>query len=108
MTTLTNQLESTAATMRQALTNGARAAHKPLPRGLNIVMQRIHEESGAVRMRLALGRNDVHPSDDDIAACREAFGVPVGTEYETKVVSSFSKKTRSPLTWHVVEMCWYE
>lgn len=41
------------------------AAHARLPHGLEIVMQRT-----ASRWRLALGRENVHPSDTEVAICR--------------------------------------
>lgn len=112
MTTKTkaNELTAIAAKMRSHVVDAcAMYSHTRLPRGLEIVLQRNIEATGAVRWRLALGRQDVAPSEDEIANCRSAFGVPVGTEHAA-VPSRVrvSKKTGIVSSWHIVEMYWYE
>jgi len=96
--------------MRSHVVNaGAMYSHQRLPRGLEIVLQRSTEPSGALRWRLALGRTDVAPSEDEIAICRKAFGVPEGTDHaEVKSKSRINKKSKIVTNWHIVEMYWYE
>lgn len=107
--TKTNALASIATSMRSSVISSQRGAHHRLPRGLEIVMQRHVESSGAMRWRLALGRQDVAPSDEEIAICRNAFGVPEGTEHTAAQTKNRpSKKTGKLITWHIVEMYWYE
>ncbi len=112
MTTMTKPtaLEAIASNMRSHVVNaGAMYSHQRLQRGLEIVLQRSAEPSGALRWRLALGRTDVAPSEDEIAICRKAFGVPEGTEHtEVKSKSRYSKKSGIVSHWHIVEMYWYE
>ncbi|MFN8470166.1 MAG: hypothetical protein U0X20_31720 [Caldilineaceae bacterium] len=117
MTTATNsrttkgsKLDEIAANMRSHVVDaGAMYSHQRLQRGLEIVLQRHVEVDGKVRWRLALGRSDVAPSEDEIEICRKAFGVPVDTEHQ--VVPSKSRtnrKTRTTTTLYVTEMYWYE
>jgi len=95
--------------MRNHVDAGAMYSHQRLPRGLEIVMQRAIEPSGAIRWRLALGRQDVAPSEDEIAICRRAFGVPEGTEHAAvQSKSRTNPKTKVVSTWYVVDMYWYE
>ena len=112
MTTKTkpNALEAIATNMRSHVVDaGAMYSHQRLPRGLEIVLQRHIESNGAVRWRLALGRPDVAPSEEEIAICRKAFGVPEGTEHAAvQSKSRVSKKTGIVSTWYIVEMYWYE
>lgn len=109
-TTKSGKLDEIASNMRRHVVDaGAMYSHQRLQRGLEVVLQRHVESNGAIRWRLALGRNDVAPSDDEIAICRKAFDVPVGTEHEAvKTKSRPSKKTGKLITWHIVEMYWYE
>ena len=108
--TKTNALESIAANMRSMVVDtGAMYSHQKLARGLQIVLQRNVESSGAIRWRLALGRQDVGPSDQEIAICRKAFGVPEGTEHSAvQNKSRVNMKSRIVSTWYIVEMYWYE
>lgn len=110
MTTKTKpgKLDAIANTMRSNVMNGAAWAEQRLERGLVIVLQRRVEQDGKHRWRLALGRTDVAPSDDEIAICCRSFGVPAGTEHEVKRTERTSKKTGKLITWHIVEMYWYE
>jgi hypothetical protein len=109
-TTKSGKLDEIAANMRSHVVNaGAMYSHQRLPRGLEIVLQRHIESNGAMRWRLALGRSDVIPSEDEIAICRKAFDVPVGTEHEAvKTKSRYSEKSGIVSNWHIVEMYWYE
>ncbi len=109
-TTKSGKLDEIASNMRRHVVDaGAMYSHQRLQRGLEVVLQRHIESSGAVRWRLALGRQDVAPSEDEIAICRKAFGVPVGTEHAAvQSKSRKSRKTGNVSTWYVIEMYWYE
>lgn len=114
MTTMTktkpSKLDAIAERMRSHITtSGAMYSHQRLDRGLELVLQRHVESNGAVRWRLALGRSDVAPSDEEIAICRKAFGVPDATEQQ--MIPSKSRrnpKTNTVSTLYVTEMYWYE
>lgn len=80
------------------------SAYSKLPRGLEIVVQRTGEQ----RWRLAVARRDTFPSLDEVTIVREAFAVPPGAEEATAVKHRMHPKTRQPITYHVVEMSWYE
>lgn len=112
MTTATkpNALKSIADRMRSHIVNtGAMYSHQRMTLGLEIVLQRSIDKTGAVRWRLALGRPDVPPSDDEIASCRRAFGVPEGTEHTAvQSKSRTNPKTKVVSTWYVVDMYWFE
>ena len=109
-TTKSGKLDEIAVNMRSHVVDaGAMYSHQRLPRGLEIVLQRHIESNGAIRWRLALGRNDLAPSDDEIAICRKAFGVPEGTEHTAvQSKSRYSEKSKIVSNWHIVEMYWYE
>ena len=112
MTTKTKAttLDTIAGRMRDhIIVTGAMYSHQRLPRGLELVLQRHIESDGKVRWRLALGRSDVAPSEDEIAICRDAFRVPSGTEH-TAVQSKSRTNPKSGKTtaWNIVEMYWYE
>ena len=109
-TTKGGKLAEIAANMRSHVVDaGAMYSHQRLQRGLEIVLQRHVESNGAMRWRLALGRPDVAPSEEEIAICRNAFGVPVGTEHTAvQSKSRYSKKSGIASNWHIVEMYWYE
>ena len=114
MTTMTktkpSKLDAIAERMRSHITtSGAMYSHQRLDRGLELVLQRHVETNGAARWRLALGRVDVAPSEDEIAICRKAFGVPEGTEHTAvQSKSRYSEKSKIVSNWHIVEMYWYE
>ena len=113
MTTMTktkpSKLDAIADRMRSHITStGAMYSHQRLEHGLEIVLQRHVESNGAMRWRLALGRVDVAPSEDEITICRNAFGVPVGTEHSEVKSKSRTGKTGIVSNWHIVEMYWYE
>jgi len=101
------QLQTLAGNMRTLVAAGARYMHTPIGNDLEAVLQRRIEQSGAERWRLALGRRGLAPSADEVIACREAFGVPAGTEVEVKAKQR-TGKTGIVSTWHIVEMYWYE
>lgn len=108
MTTKTKSraLDKVAGTMRSIVANGALYAHQRLERGLEIVLLRKVEQDGKQRWRLALGRMGVAASNDEIAVCREAFGVPAGTEHEVFKKQRAGKTGLN--TWYIVEMYWFE
>ena len=112
MTTMTkpSKLDAIAARMRSHITTtGAMYSHQRLDRGLELVLQRHTESNGAMRWRLALGRSDVEPSDEEVAICRKAFGVPEGTEHTAvQSKSRYSEKSKIVSNWHIVEMYWFE
>lgn len=113
MTTMTKSkqsvLDTIASRMRDHITiTGAMYSHQRLERGLELVLQRHIESNGAVRWRLALGRTDVSPSQNEIEICRRAFGVPEGTEHAEVKSKSRTGKTGIVSTWYIVEMYWYE
>lgn len=101
------ELQKLAGNMRTLVAAGARYMHTQIGNGLEAVLQRRVELTGAERWRLALGRRSTAPSDDEIANCREAFGVPAGTEHEVKTKQR-TGKTGIVSTWYVVEMYWFE
>ena len=109
MTTKTKatELQTLAGNMRTLVTGGAWYTHQPIGNGLEAVLQRRTEKSGAELWRLALGRRAVAPSADEVIACRDAFGVPNGTEVDVKVKQR-TGKTGIVSTWYIVEMYWYE
>ena len=93
-----------ATNMRKMITDsGARYAHRRLERGLELVLQRTDN-----RWRLALGRTDVQPSDDEIAICRRAFGVPAGTDEVRTHKQRVNLKTDTTTNMYVCEMVWME
>ena len=65
------------------------ALHRPLPHGLQLVMQRQDRH----RWRLALGREGVYPSDMEVEICRQAFAVPDTAEI-TKRTAAFRHPKR--------------
>ncbi len=80
------------------------SAYAKLPRGLEIVMQRMGDQ----QWRLAVARQDTMPSADEITIVRDAFNVPAGTEETPGVKTRKSPKTNLPVTYNVVEMTWQE
>jgi hypothetical protein len=97
-------LDGIATSMREIVdASSARWVHRRLNHGLELVLQ--HTDH---RWRLALGRPDVAPSDNEIEICRAAFGVPVGVEESRTTKKRTNPKTNITLEWHVVEMTWME
>lgn len=109
MTTKTKtRLQTIATSMRNTLeATDATWLHRRLDNGLEVVLQRKVEPTGAIRMRLALGRTTV-PSADEIAECRNAFDVPVAAEVEASSKCRTNPKSMHTATWHIAEMSWYE
>ena len=98
-------LQSIALDMRRMLTDTDAAwVHRRLSHGLEIVLQR--KSNG--RWRLALGRESVQPSDQELAVCRPLFGVPVDAEERRFSTSKIQAKTNRLTLYHIAEMEWVE
>jgi predicted secreted protein len=106
--TKASSLDAIAHSMREMVEAGAAYAHYRLPRGLELVLQRKPEPTGAIRWRLALGRSDVQRSADEITICQRAFAVPHSTEHTLIAKTRTNTKTGLPATWWIAEMYWYE
>jgi len=109
MTTKTKtRLHTIATSMRNTLeATDASWLHRRLDNGLEVVLQRKVEPTGAVLWRLALGRTTA-PSADEIEECRDAFAVPVAAEVEKSSKPRTNPKTNHTATWHIAEASWYE
>lgn len=104
-----SKLAITAYAMRNFITEtGARYSHQRLARGLEIVLSRTVEDTGAHKWRLAIARADVEPSADEVAICRRDFQVPDGSEETRTTKARTNDKSRVTTVWHVVEVLWYE
>lgn len=79
------------------------AVWRPLQRGLILVLERTADQE----WRLALGRKDVYPSEQEIAICQGAFTVPVGTQVAKRTRQRLNSQ-RELVTFYVVEMFWRE
>ena len=82
--------------------------HARMPEGLEIVMQRFSFGCGRRRWRLALAREQLYPSTDEVESCRLAFVVP-----PSAVVRRFERcrthpKTGRRILYHVAELIWLE
>jgi hypothetical protein len=99
------KLVTIAADMRQFIErSGARWVHRRLSHGLEMVLQNDERQ-----WRLALARNDVPPSAEEIAICQKAFNVPAGTEATLIVKERQLKKGPAKVEQvHVAEMYWTE
>ena len=97
------QLNVIATDMQDTATKRGSAYYR-LPRGLEIVMQRMGDQ----QWRLAVARRDTTPSADEITIVREAFKVPAGTEETTAKKERKHPKTNLPIHYNVVEMFWQE
>lgn len=105
----TSKLDSIAANMRQRITGaGAPWSHQRLAHGLELVLQRRLEPTGVTRWRLALGREAVQPSDDEVAICRRAFGVPDAADPTRRQAVRTNSKTNKHSTWNIAELEWIE
>ena len=82
---------------------GQAAVHRPLVRGLQVVLARKGHQS-----RLALGREGVYPSDTEVEVCRRAFRVPAGAETTKREATSRHPKTGRKIRYLVVELMWLE
>lgn len=97
-----NTLERTASQMRRILTgSNARYCHRRLHQGLELVLERREQN-----YRLALGRRDRPPSDDEIELCRRAFRAP--TDAEPKHIIKIRSGKTGPCIYHVAELFWIE
>lgn len=113
MTTKTSEVPSKLQIMAEAmrefiLTAGAHYSHQRLARGLELALSRSIEQDGRHRWRLAMAREAIPPSADEIAICRRAFNVPAGSEESTFTKDRTNPKSRVTTTWHVVEVFWHE
>jgi hypothetical protein len=101
-----NRLMTIADDMRDTLeTQGDEAAlHRPLPHGLQIVMQRRDRH----HWRLALGREGIYPSDTEIETCRRAFHVPEAAEIARRTAQYRHPKSGRTITYYVAELTWVE
>lgn len=109
MTTATRptKLDTIAAAMCQHIERtGAAWVHQRLAHGLELVLQRRLEPTGVERWRLALGREGVQPSEDEVAICRKSFGVPDATDHSRRQLMRTGAKTGKKTIWHIVEMTW--
>jgi len=88
-------------------TRARRWVTETLPGGLAMVLQR-EDVAGRLRYRLALRRENVQPSDSDLAICARVFGVPPGWEpFRFRMVRR-NVKTHSRMQYEVLEVRWYE
>lgn len=96
------KLKAIAKEMRQVVElPGARFCYRVLGRGLELVLQRTED-----RWRLALGRTDVPPSDDEVEVCCLVFGVPANVEPQ-RLCKERQGKT-GVVVYYVVEVFWSE
>ena len=58
--------------------------------------------------RLALGREGVYPSDQEIEICRASFHVPAGCAESKRVSPSVHPKTKRVINYCVVDLTWVE
>ena len=101
-----NKLNRLAGEIRQRLEakGDAAALHRPLPHGLQVVMQRQDRH----RWRLALGREGVYPSDTEVEICRKAFAVPEAAELAKRTARFCHPKSKRVITYYVAELTWVE
>lgn len=104
MTTATRTTGGLAVIARELRDRAAvKPTHAKLPRGLEIVMER---RDG--RWRLALGRERVSPSDEEVEICRRTFNVPEGADEWRRTKTSTHPKTNRERTYVIVEFFWRE
>lgn len=101
-------LSTVAQIMRQNLEaepRGSGKEHRILFGGLHIVMERNGEA-----WRLAIGRDNVYPSQKEIEIIARDFNLPDGLVWTNTVVEQRSKhKDKTIVTkWHVSECVWAE
>jgi hypothetical protein len=102
-------LRQTASVMRQGL-DLVKISGKPsawimrtLPRGLQMLLS--YEGD---RWRLALRREDVMPSEDEVDLCSLAFGVPDAAGRHNFKSKETAAVTHRRIMYHVVELTWRE
>lgn len=79
------------------------AVWRPLRRGLIVVLER----QSATEWRLAMGRTDVQPSAQEIAICRNAFGVPEGARLACRTQQRLNER-QELVTYQIAELFWSE
>jgi len=99
------KLEALAGEMRRQLSSKARGwLHQALMRGLHVVLERRDAE-----WRLALGRERVFPSAQEVEICMDAFKVPLGTEQvRVEPERRQAQSARRYQGYFVVELRWRE
>jgi hypothetical protein len=99
-----NPLQQTAQSMRlQLLSKNNDWKYVALPRGLHIVLQRTGRA-----WRLALAREGVYPSEDEVQICHRSFAVPEGAEVALNVQMRPHPKTKQTQQFNIVEARWRE
>lgn len=81
--------------------------HVRLTEGLEIVMQRTSSDCRR-RWRLALAREQIYPSLDEVDSCRQAFAVPTYALERRLERCRAHPKTGRRIHYHVVELTWLE
>jgi hypothetical protein len=74
---------------------------RELPRGLQLILS--HNNAS---YRLALAREGVYPSDEEIAICMAHFAVPEGTDPKRFETQTYQAKTGRNVRLYVVELIW--
>lgn len=77
-----------------------------LPSGMRLKLGKV----GGPRtlMVLALWRDDMAPSGEDVEAIAEAFHVPESVDLRRRIVREFRPETQRLATVHVAELSWIE
>jgi len=79
-------------------------AQHTLPRGLQVIFQRTQDS----RMRLAMARETVYPSDTEVELVCAAFGVPEGAETQRSQKAWTNPKTGRAILYSRIEVYWRE
>ena len=94
-----------------AIANDMRTqVHKPgwaqqtLPRGLQIIFQRTSDR----RLRLALARESIYPSDTEVELVCAAFRVPEGADMQRSQKVWTNPKTGRAILYSRIEIYWTE
>lgn len=77
--------------------------HKTLAGGLELVLSHIEDQ-----WRLALRRENVYPSANELAIVQPLFNIPVGTEPSYRQHVATHPTTHRRITWQIVEFSWRE
>lgn len=77
-----------------------------LPSGMRLMLGKVGDPR--TLMVLTLRRDDMAPSDEDVAAVAEAFRVPDAVDLRRRIVHEFRPETRRMATVHVAELSWIE
>ena len=79
-------------------------AQQTLPRGLQVIFQRTNDN----RLRLAMARETVYPSDVEVELVCAAFGVPEGAEVQRSQKGWTNPKTGRAILFSRIEVYWRE